>query len=353
MPTIHQFAPRITSGDAVGNAVLALRRLFREAGHASEAYAIEAPRAADAVLPYRRLFRVVAPDDALVLHYAVGSDAFASLARLPARRILVYHNLTPPSFFLGTNPHAAAFAEQGQRQLGELAGSVDRAIAVSEFNRRDLVAAGFADATAVPLLVDWSAYDVPPDPVALARWRAPAPVLLFVGRIAPNKRQDDLIRLLAYIRRGVHPEARLLLVGGYADQPRYHESLAALAGRLGVADAVTFAGPVQMPGLVAAYRAGSCFVSLSEHEGFGVPLLEAMRFQVPVLAYDAAAVGETVDGGGVLLRRKDDLAAIAETIALVLERPRLREGLVAAGGARVADFAWHRTAPRWLAAVAS
>ncbi len=352
MAAVHQFAPRITSGDAVGNAVLALRRLFRESGYASEAYAIEAPRAADEVLPYRRLFRVVGPADVLLLHYSVGSEAFASLARLRARRILVYHNVTPPSFFAGTNPHAAAFAERGQRQLRELGASVERAIAVSEFNRRDLVAAGFAKTTCVPLLVDWPAYDVPPDGAALARWRSAAPVLLFVGRIAPNKRQDDLIRLLAYVRRGVDPDARLLLVGGFADQPRYHESLDALAGMLGVADAVTFAGPVQVPGLVAAYRAASCFVSLSEHEGFGVPLLEAMRFGVSVVAYDAAAVGETVDGGGILLRAKDDLAAVAETIALVLERADLRRLLAAAGERRVAEFAWERVAPRWLEAVA-
>src|SRR5213594_4060289 len=162
MVAVHQFAPRVARGDAVGQHVLALRDLFRSIGHRSEAYAAETPE--PDVLPHRRLFRAVAADDLLVLHYSIGSEHFATLARIPARRILVYHNVTPPEFFAGTNPHAAAFAERGRRELATLAGAVELAIAMSEFSRADLVGAGFARTEVAPILVDWRAYDVAPDP---------------------------------------------------------------------------------------------------------------------------------------------------------------------------------------------
>jgi len=133
----------------------------------------------------------------------------------------------------------------------------------------------------------------------LARWDHLRPLLLFVGRVSPHKRQDDLIRMLAYYRACVDPDARLVLVGGYRDQPQYHARLTELVTALHLEPAVTFAGAVSAAELVAYFRSASAFVSLSEHEGFGVPLLEAMRFDVPVIAYDAAAVGETVGGAGV------------------------------------------------------
>jgi glycosyltransferase involved in cell wall biosynthesis len=189
----------------------------------------------------------------------------------------------------------------------------------------------------VPILTDWRAYDVPPDDAVMARWDRVRPLLLFVGRVSPHKRQDDLIRMLAYYRACIDPEARLVLVGGYRDQPQYDARLEELVKALHLEAAVTFAGAVSTAELVAHYRSASAFVSLSEHEGFGVPLLEAMRFDVPVIAYDAAAVGETVGGAGVLLADRD-LAQAAEAVGLVLERPELREQLVAAGRRRLESF---------------
>jgi glycosyltransferase involved in cell wall biosynthesis len=169
--------------------------------------------------------------------------------------------------------------------------------------------------------------------------------ILFVGRISPNKRQDDLIRMLAYYRACIDPEAHLYLVGGYRDQPQYHARLAALRDALDLGSAVVLTGPVSIAALVAYYRRASVFCSLSEHEGFGVPLLEAMHLGLPVVAYDAAAVGETLDGGGIKLPRKD-LAEAAETCALVVERDDLRKRLVATGRRRARDFATEAVAQR-------
>ncbi|MFN2521055.1 MAG: glycosyl transferase family 1, partial [Candidatus Limnocylindria bacterium] len=171
---IHQFHPSLAPGDAVSNHVFALRELFRSWGYPSEAYAIEAKAAVQKeVMPYRRLFREAAADDLLLLHFSIGSDAFDKVTRLPARQALIYHNVTPSAFFEGVNPHAALHTRKGRAQLHALAKTVPFAIGVSEFNRRELEAAGFARTTAVPILIDWSRYDVAPDERVLARWRGP------------------------------------------------------------------------------------------------------------------------------------------------------------------------------------
>src|SRR5437667_7348948 len=345
MTAVHQFHPVLAPADAMSNHVFALRKRIPGGGDASDAYAVEAKAGAADGRSYRRLFRDVKPDDMLVIHFSMGHEVIDQLVKIQARRVLVYHNITPPEFFSGINPHAAAYARLGLRQLARIAPTFELGIGVSEFNRRTLAEAGYEATTRVPILIDWSHFAAPPDDAVLARWQGFRSVLLFVGRISPNKRQDDLVRMLAYYRRCIDPEAHLVLVGAYRDQPQYHARVVALIERLGLGGAVAFAGGVDDPALLAYYRAASCFISLSEHEGFGVPLLEAMRFRLPVVAYDAAAVGETVDSAAILLRERD-LAAAAEACAMVSEPPDIREQLVAAGERRVKDFDPEKVAKR-------
>ena len=254
MTRVHQFHPVLAPGDAMSGHVIALDRRIRSWGHEARMYAIEAKPGVEDVLPYRRLFRDVRPDDVVLVHFSMGHEIFTQLAKLTARKVLVYHNVTPAQFFTGINPHAAVFARLGRRQLGELAPHFDLAIGVSEYNRRELEAAGYAHTVHVPILIDWARYDLAPDDAVIARWQGIAPVLLFVGRISPNKRQDDLIRMLAYYRRCIDREARLILVGAYRDQPQYHARLLALVSELGLEGAVTFAGAVPLAELVAYYR---------------------------------------------------------------------------------------------------
>lgn len=342
---VHQFHPVLAPGDAMSDHVFALRARLRAWGYQSHAYAVEAKEGVAGVLPYRRLFRSVRPTDMLVLHFSIGHEVFDQLVKIDARRVLVYHNVTPPEFFTGLNDHAAVHARLGLRQLAGLAPRVELAIGVSEFDSHDLGEVGFANVTTVPILIDWSRYDTPPDESVLASMSSRRPRILFVGRISPNKRQDELIRMLAYYRACIDGEAQLYLVGGYRDQPQYHARCVALRDALDLQGAVFFTGPVTLAALVAYYRHASVFCSLSEHEGFGVPLLEAMHLGLPVVAYDAAAVGETLDGGGIALPRKD-LAEAAEACALVVERADLRKRLVASGHRRASDFATEAVAQR-------
>src|SRR5207253_2545202 len=269
MTAVHQFHPVLAPADAMSNHVFALRKRIRGWGYDSYAYAVEAKAGVADVRSYRRLFRDVKPDDMLVIHFSMGHEVIDQLVKIQARRVLVYHNITPPEFFSGINPHAAAHARLGLRQLARIAPAFELGIGVSEFNRRTLAEAGYEETTRVPILIE----------------------------------------------------------------------------RLGLGGAVHFAGSVDGASLLAYYRAAKCFVSLSEHEGFGVPLLEAMRFRLPVVAYDAAAIGETVGSAGVLLHERD-LAEAAEAAAIVSEAGDVRERLVEAGERRVKDFDPDKVAER-------
>ena len=326
--------------------VFALRARLRDWGYEADAFAVEAKPGVDGeVRSYRELFRTLRPEDTLILHFSMGHPVFDELAKIPARRVLVFHNITTPDFFVGINPHAAAHARLGLRQLATLAPQVDLGIGVSEFDRQGLEKAGYEKTATVPILIDWSRYDVEPDGEVRALLAGIHTKLLFVGRVSPHKRQDDLIRMLAYYRRCIDPEAILLLVGSYRDQPQYYARLRALAEAMGVAGAVRFTGTISQAALVAYYRSASCFVSLSEHEGIGVPLLESMYLGTPVVAYAAAAIPETAENAALLLPRKD-LAEAAEACAVLTEDLGYRGTLIDAGHARVKAFDADKVAAR-------
>jgi hypothetical protein len=166
---VHQFHPMLAPGDAMSNHVFALRKKIRHWGYDSFAYAVEAKPGVADVRSYRRLFREVKPDDLLIVHFSMGSEVVDQLVKIPARRVLVYHNITPPEFFSGINPHAAAFARLGLRQLSRIAPEFELGIGVSEFNRRALAEAGYEETARVPILLDWEHFAVPPNDAVLAR----------------------------------------------------------------------------------------------------------------------------------------------------------------------------------------
>ena len=215
MTAVHQFHPTLALADAMSNHVFALRDRLRAWGYESDAFAVDVkPGVESEALSYRRLFRSVKPEDTLILHFSMGNEVFDQLIKIPARRVLVYHNITPPEFFSGINDHAAAFARLGLRQLEQIAPAIDLAIGVSAFNRQDLDDMGFRKTAHVPILIDWKLYDTAPDPAVLARWSVFGRKLLFVGRISPNKRHDDLLRMFAYYRAVIDPEAQRVLSPG-------------------------------------------------------------------------------------------------------------------------------------------
>jgi glycosyltransferase involved in cell wall biosynthesis len=289
-------------------------------------------------------------DDILVYQMAIGSEV-AGFVKERARRLVVnHHSLTPVEFFRPWEPGATHGVAWGRRQLAELAPVTELAVAVSGYNQAELVEAGYEPTTVAPVLVDLDAFDREVDARALDGLRRAkqggGADWLFVGRVSPNKCHHDLIKALAAYRRIYDPKARLHLVGGSSSHA-YWTTLQRFVAALGLGDAVHLTGAVPQGVLSAYFRAADVFVCVSEHEGFCVPLLEAMHHRLPIVAFGAAAVPETLDGAGVVLERKDPLT-VAAAVHRVLDDAALRSALVGAGERRLSDFALERTRARWL-----
>jgi glycosyltransferase involved in cell wall biosynthesis len=322
---LHQILGALHAGDAVGHEALAIQAALRRAGRTSEIFAGRI----DASLRERARPLPERPDAgaAWIYHFAPGSPATEVAQRAPGDVGLVYHNVTPPELFGRWDREAARLSAQAAQELSELAPRAALAVAHSEFSRKDLLRAGFASAEVVP-------YPVPLRARAAASgvlgrlWADGRPTFLAVGRVVPSKRLEDVIAAYAAYRARHARRARLLLLGETESCPRYAEALAGLAAALGAED-VELTGRVSDADLAAAYAAADVLLCLSAHEGYGVPLVEAMRAGLPVLARDAGAVGETLRGGGVLLRDASP-AAVADLMAALQRggplRPAVLEG---------------------------
>ncbi|MBI4011866.1 MAG: glycosyltransferase [Candidatus Rokubacteria bacterium] len=336
MSAVHQLLPNFDCGDAIGNDVLALRAQLRGWGYASDVYAqyIHQELGGDARF-YTRYREVSAPENVLLFHFSIGSELTSFFAGLPDRKVVIYHNITPPEYFVGVNTRVADRCRRGRWELGRLARVTDLALGVSEFNRQELEAAGFCRTGVLPILLDWSRYAHPPVG-AVTRAYAEGTTLLFVGRLAPNKRVEDLIKTYYFYRR-LDPESRLLVVGSAVDTEPYLAACQKLAAELGIVARVIFTGAVSQAELCTYYRLASVYLSMSEHEGFCVPLLEAMHFGVPIVAFAAAGVPGTLGAAGLPVQEKD-FPAVAELIHRVVTEPGLRDAVVAGQRERLRAF---------------
>jgi len=339
---VNQWIPAAHRGDAVGDNARRLRDLCRRWGHEAEIYAltIDDDMSGD-VRPWQH--PEARRGDVTILHYAVPSPMTGALATLPGARVLQYHNVTPASFFAPFDSGIAEMAAAGRREVTTLVGRVDLALGVSEYNRQELEDFGFEQTGVLPLAVD------------LARLRLARPVpslertlrdglanILFVGRIAPNKKIEDHIRLAEHFKRYVDTQYRFIFVGREDAVPHYYATVRALIAEYKMLpERFCFTGAVPDDELAAYYRHAHAYVSLSEHEGFCAPLVEAMAMDVPVLAYAAAAVPETLGGAGVAFAPKD-LEYAAEWLgALVYDEP-LRRDVIAGQRRRLEHFTGER-----------
>ena len=354
---IHQFLPTFADRDAIGGHVREIQRLLASRGIASEVFSEDIhPEMRSAARPFDALATMARDrSTALLYHASTGCRNFDALLGWEGPLFVDYHNITEPAFFERWSPAASDNMRLARRQLAQLAPVCDLAMAHSRFSARELAALGFPEAAIVPIIVDFSHYDAASDRRTAARLAkakaAGGAQWLYVGRVAPNKCHHDLIGAFAIYRAVFDPLARLCLVGG-ATSESYWAALESLCRELELRDCVEFTDTVTPGVLLAHYRAADVFVSMSEHEGFGVPLLEAMHFHIPVVAYAAAAVPETVGGAAVLLDTKDPVSAAAAAHRVIADRD-LRRALVEAGEARVRDLSFANTTRAMTAAIAT
>ena len=326
---IVQLLATMAFGDAVSNDAAAIRTILEEKGYETAVYASHI----DPRLPkdYARHWRKMEPlteKDLLIYHGSTGDPINRMIPSFGGRKMMIYHNITPPHFFRGYSREAEELTEIGQVQIKRLAGQFERCIADSDYNRQDLRKMGYECPIDVcPILIPFGDYAREPDAGVIGKYRGDGWTnLLFVGRIAPNKKQEDVIRAFRYYHRNVNPKSRLFLVGNDAGMELYRNQLNNYVRALDLADAVIFPGHISFAEILAYYRLADVFVCMSEHEGFCVPLLEAMYFHVPIVAYSAAAVPETMGKGGLLLDSKDPAVAAA-AIDRIIRDGGLREAI--------------------------
>ncbi|HEX8123224.1 MAG TPA: glycosyltransferase [Solirubrobacteraceae bacterium] len=325
MTVVHQVLSGAGPVDAVTAQALAWRSRFSAWGWGGTDVAVHIdPRSNGAIAPLGAL--EAGARDVLLIHYSAYAPRLRALLDLPSRKIVLSHNVTPARWLWDHEPQIAIQCALGRRQLPEFAARADAVAGVSAYNAAEL-----GSDVVVPILFDPASL-----PPAAPPPRVGPPTLLFVGRLAPHKRQDELIRLVALLRRHRLPDARLVLVGEPLNE-RYGAALRELADAL-APGAVTFERSLSREELAARYRAAHAFVSLSEHEGFCIPLLEAFHFGVPVVARPSGAVPE-VAGDAALLSEDRDLAVLAELVALAVEDDELAQALRARGRARLAAYA--------------
>ena len=338
-PAIHQLLAGFSNGDAISNEARVLRGLFRGWGRASEIFC-EHRR----VLPELRadcrdlhaISAAVAPEDTVILHLSIGSDANLLFPGLRCRKVILYHNITPPAFFRAVNEATAGHLERGRQQMALLAGTAEINLADSAYNAREIADLGYRDVRLLPITMDFAHLRQPPHRGILSRYQDGLTNLLFVGRCVPNKRIEDLLHAFHYYQRYVNPESRLIHVGSFAGTEPYQAMLETLKKDLHLEN-VDFLGSIPDDQLRACYKASHVFLCMSEHEGFCIPVLEAMAAGVPVLAFAEAAVPETMDGAGVLFRRKR-FDEVAEMLQRLATPGPLRDAVLAGQQERIRRF---------------
>ncbi|MCR4896973.1 MAG: glycosyltransferase family 4 protein [Lachnospiraceae bacterium] len=335
---IVQMLPSLGYGDAIGNDVLALDDAMREAGYDTAIYAVNIDErlSGDRIHPVSEY--VDAPSTTVIYHLSIGDALNDYAATLTARLLIIYHNITPLHFLYPEFPFPLSYALRGRDQMRALGKKAVAAFGDSDYNRRELVDAGYTCPTEVlPILIRFPDYEKTPSAEVMERYKNDTAVKVnFTGRMSPNKCIHDVMAAFAYYQKAVNEDSRLFLVGFHTETRPYYPALKRYEEQLGARN-ILFSGHIPFDQILAYYRSSDVFVCLSEHEGFCVPLVEAMYFGIPIIAYDCAAVGETLGDGGLLLQDKSP-AVVGEAINLVMTDDALRQTLIEKGRERLKYF---------------
>lgn len=339
---VFQLMPTIAAGDAVSNDAIAIGKVLKNMGLKTEIFAenVDKHLPSGTASHISRMPRLTA-NDTVLYHLSVGSELNFTLEKLKAKKGIIYHNITPSYFFRPYNGQLTELLDFGRKGAAHLADKADFCMADSEYNKKELIELGYKCEIAVrPVLIQFTDYSGKPDPEVLRQYDSDGYVnFLFVGRVAPNKKHEDVIRAFYCYKKYCNPKARLIFVGSWQGTELYYKRLLRYIDALELDD-VIFTGHISFAKLIAYYQSADVFMCMSEHEGFCVPLLEAMYFGVPIVAYDACAVPDTLGDAGILLHDKDPLTA-AFAVNRLLTDTTLRREIIGRGRKRQQDFAYN------------
>lgn len=339
---IIQLLPTLAYGDGVGNDTLAIDKILKELHYPTKIYAENIDsRLEKGLAEQADNLPELSEKDVVIYHFSTGSKLNGLLHRIPAKKIMIYHNITPAHFFEPYSDEVVRTCEAGRMELSNLKGSIDYCIADSDYNKQELVEIGYqCKIDTLPILVPFSDYERIPSKKVLKQFKDDWVNIVFVGRVVPNKKQEDIIKTFYYYKNYINRNSRLFLVGSYNVIEEYYDRLDRYVKELQLQD-VFFTGHTKFEEILAYYHLADVFISMSEHEGFCIPLLEAMYFKVPIVAYAYTGVKETLAYSGLKLEEKDCKIA-AEMIHLLISDSKLRKQVVALQDSRIQDFAYEK-----------
>lgn len=338
---IYQIMPTVSFGDAVSNDARTISRVISGMGCKTGIYAENIDtRISDNNVHNISKLPKTSDEDILIFNHSTGTELCEKIKGMAGHKMMIYHNITPPRFFEGYSPAAKQLTEYGYKGTRGLADTIEYVMADSEYNAKDLREMGYTcPMTVRPILIPFSDYEKTPDKKVLDRYSGDGYAnILFVGRIAPNKKQEDIISAYAFYKKNINPRSRLILAGSDSGMELYSRRLKKYAEALMLED-VIFPGHISFAEILAWYRLSSVFVCMSEHEGFCVPLAEAMYFNKPIIAYKSSAVPETLGGAGLLTDKKDPVET-ALLIDRVIKDEKLRCDVIEEQKKRLADFSY-------------
>ena len=339
-PRIIQLVSSLNFGDAVGNDALAIKHMLEGAGYATAIFTFAVhPKIKEENVYNIDLLPELTEDDIIIYHYA-SEDGFQKLIEETAAKVVLrYHNVTPPEFFHGYDEKAETITRKGLAQIKSMRDAIDYGMVDSEQNKKDLEQMGYeCPISVVSILIPFKDYEQQPDLDVVNGYSDGNTNIVFVGRIVPNKKFEDVIACFAAYKKKYDPAARLFLVGNYQETDAYYQHLQEYIKECGVEN-VIFPGHIAFRTILAYYKIADLFLCMSEHEGFCVPLVEAMFFETPIVAYASTAIPGTLGGSGVLVESKEP-ERVAEKIHQVIEDEQYKNEIVKEQKKRLQDFSY-------------
>ncbi|HBF68050.1 MAG TPA: hypothetical protein DDW20_01855 [Firmicutes bacterium] len=320
---IHQFHPSIVKGDAISNEVFLIQKILLKKNYSSEIFADNIGDSLENKV--KKLDSInVSKNDILIIHHSMGFDSFDKIIHLPCKKILIYHNITPEHFF--ENEYIKKYVRIGLKQTEQYKDYIDFAYADSNYSRRELISMGYKDVGVLPVQISLDRFTNIDVNNELDKKLKQQENILFTGRIVKNKKQIDVIKTFKLYREFFNKNAKLFLVGDKSNA-EYLAQVEKYIKNNGLEESVILPGKVSEQDLKTYYLNASVFLCMSEHEGFGVPLLEAMKLKVPVIAYDSSAIKETMDIGGITFEEKN-YSLIAALIDEINKNKDLRNKII-------------------------
>ena len=334
---IIQVLPTISYGDAVSNDAINIDKILRKNGYTSELYAENIDkRVKDKVFNVNKL-KKVNKNDILIYHKSTGTDLSFLLEKYKCKKVMRYHNITPGKYLEQYNRYLYNLVEYGRKGLEHASRYFDYSLADSNYNKSELNELKYKNTMTLPILIPFEDYKKDPDKKIIKKYLDGKKNILFVGRIAPNKAQEDVVKSFYYYKKYVNKDSRLILVGNDNGFENYSDLLKKLVKKLGLENDVVFPGHIKFEEILAFYKVADLFLCMSEHEGFCVPLVESMFFEVPILAYNSSAIKDTLGNSGVIVNKKDYFL-ISELMNYILSDENVKKEIIKNQNKRLEDF---------------